>query len=97
MGIELKTSEDTRIVAKRGFEYHVADALSSRLKQLGDWDCIHLQQISSDSRTVEHLAESLGLDSQCAGSNTEVAPIKTSGLAKFVGLSLIRSPKRIFA
>lgn len=60
MGIELKTSEYMDIIARRGHEPQVTDALAHFLKRRRDWDRICLQQVPTDSVTMPRFIDALG-------------------------------------
>jgi len=60
MGIALKTSEFTDLIARRGDEQAVATAFASCLHQRKDWDRIWLWQVPRESSMLRHFTNTLG-------------------------------------
>jgi CelD/BcsL family acetyltransferase involved in cellulose biosynthesis len=54
-GIEFKSSEYLDVIAYRGHERAVAEAIATCLQQRHDWDRLWLDQAPAESRTLPHL------------------------------------------
>jgi CelD/BcsL family acetyltransferase involved in cellulose biosynthesis len=61
MGAALKTSEHLDILAKRGFERAVAEAIATFLQARNDWDRLHLWNVPDRSQVLPHLQKALGV------------------------------------
>jgi CelD/BcsL family acetyltransferase involved in cellulose biosynthesis len=59
-GIELKTSEYLDVIARRGYERDIAEALAAHLKGSRQWDRIWMNQLPAESMVLPHLARALG-------------------------------------
>src|SRR5688572_32659558 len=62
MGIELKTSEYLDMIARRGAEVAVANAIAAFLLSCDDWDRLMVDKIPSHSPFLEYLADTFGHD-----------------------------------
>lgn len=62
-GIELKTSEYLDVIARRGYEREVAEALAAALKRSNQWDRIWMDQVPAESPVLGYLTRSLGIHS----------------------------------
>jgi CelD/BcsL family acetyltransferase involved in cellulose biosynthesis len=92
-GIEFKSSEYLDVIAHRGHERAVAEAIAGSLQRRQDWDRIWLHELPAESRMLPHLAKALQcLKARAAG---EVAPyIDTSVSWDDYRRSLGRSMRR---
>jgi CelD/BcsL family acetyltransferase involved in cellulose biosynthesis len=92
-GIEFKSSEYLDVIAHRGHERAVAEAIAENLQQSKDWDRLWLHELPAESRMLPHLAKALsGLKAREGG---DVAPyIDTSVSWDDYKRSLGRSMRR---
>lgn len=60
MGVELKTSEHLDVIARRGAERAVAQAVAECLLGNREWDRLRLWQVPRESAVLPHLARALG-------------------------------------
>lgn len=59
-GIYAQTSEYLDVVARRGYERQVADAIVECLERSNEWDQLCLREIPASSTTLSHLLRALG-------------------------------------
>jgi CelD/BcsL family acetyltransferase involved in cellulose biosynthesis len=59
-GIPMQTSEYLNLIARRGFEADVAEAIAACLKSDTSWDTMHLWGVPADSSTLSHFCRALG-------------------------------------
>jgi hypothetical protein len=60
MGIDLKTSEHLDIIARRGAERSVAEAIATCLRRSREWDRLWLWQVPMESVMLPHLTDAFG-------------------------------------
>jgi CelD/BcsL family acetyltransferase involved in cellulose biosynthesis len=63
-GIYAQTSEYLDVVARRGYEFSVAETVVDYLQRSSDWDRLYLQDVPADSIMLDHLKGALGEESQ---------------------------------
>jgi CelD/BcsL family acetyltransferase involved in cellulose biosynthesis len=59
-GIYAQTSEYLDVIARRGYEKAVAEAVAEHLKKSKEWDRLHLKEVPAGSRVMPHLMEAMG-------------------------------------
>jgi CelD/BcsL family acetyltransferase involved in cellulose biosynthesis len=94
MGIELKTSEYVDMIARRGAECAVSQAITAFLLARPDWDRLSMSQVPSDSPFLEHLSRTFG--ENAASRPCDRAPyidtsIKWEDYKKTLGRSMRRN------
>jgi len=103
MGIDLKTSEYLDIIALRGAERAVADAIAGSVQNSRDWDRLWLWQVPGDSVMLRHLERSLGQAARVAAcdrapfieTSTDWATFK-AGLGRSMRRNVEYYPRRLF-
>src|ERR1044072_3966949 len=59
-GIYAQTSEYLDVIARRGYEKAVAEAVAEHLKKSKEGDRLHLKEVPAGSRVMPHLMEAMG-------------------------------------
>ncbi len=102
-GIYAQTSEYLDVVARRGYERGVADAVVGFLRRDPDWDRLCLTEVPATSTVLPLLQQALGEDAQIAGCNRSYYidtstdwETFTTGLTKSARENIFRRRRRIF-
>jgi CelD/BcsL family acetyltransferase involved in cellulose biosynthesis len=102
-GIYAQTSEYLDIVARRGYEFSVAETVVECLKRSTDWDRLSLQDVPNNSAMLAHLKRALGEQAQVEVASRSYWVDTTGDWESFVsGLStsarnnVLRRTRRLF-
>lgn len=102
-GIYAQTSEYLDLVARRGYEFSVAETVVEYLQRSSDWDRLCLQDVPADSTMLPHLKRALGEQTQVEVSGRCYWVDTTGDWAGFVsGLgssarnNVLRRTRRLF-
>jgi CelD/BcsL family acetyltransferase involved in cellulose biosynthesis len=102
-GIYAQTSEYLDIVARRGYEFSVAETVVEYLQRSGDWDRLSLQDVPANSAMLAHLKRALGEQTQVEVANRSYWINTTGDWESFVGglsssarNNVLRRTRRLF-
>jgi hypothetical protein len=103
MGIDLKTSEFLDIIARRGDERAVGEAVALALRRSRHWDRLWLWQIPKESQVLPHFARALGAASETRvcdqapfiDTSTDWATFK-AGFGRSMRRNVEYYPRRLF-
>jgi CelD/BcsL family acetyltransferase involved in cellulose biosynthesis len=103
MGITLKTSEHLDIIARRGEERAVGEAVALALTRTRQWDRLWLWQIPRESLVLPHFIRALGIDIQTRvcdeapyiDTSTDWATFK-AGFGRSMRRNVEYYPRRLF-
>lgn len=102
-GIYAQTSEYLDVVARRGYEQAVADAVAGFLRRDTDWDRLCLREVPADSTVLPLLQRALGEEAQIAAckrsyhidTSTDWDTFSSS-LTKSARENIFRRSRRVF-
>jgi len=102
-GIYAQTSEYLDIVARRGYEFSVAETVVEYLERSSDWDRLCLQDVPADSVMLGHLTRALGEQTQVEVASRSYWVDTTgnwdgfvSGLSSSARNNVLRRTRRLF-
>jgi CelD/BcsL family acetyltransferase involved in cellulose biosynthesis len=102
-GIYAQTSEYLDVVARRGYEFSVAETVVDYLQQNGDWDRLCLQDVPANSVMLGHLTSALGEETQVDAASRSYWIDTTrnwegfvSGLSSSARNNVLRRTRRLF-
>lgn len=102
-GIYAQTSEYLDIVARRGYEFRVAEAVVGYLQRSADWDRLCLQDVPANSLVLGHLRRALGEESEIEAASrsywvdtTEDWETFVNGLGSSARNNVLRRTRRLF-